>query len=150
MRPPTRPHVRASRHHSPVGSPAGMPPMLPLDRPAGGASHNIQLNMLRSNVIGRKLSQNEICLMALQNMKSNNGSAATTSTKRESHVNSFQPRKRVAPTRPTIQTVVYNNNIRSNVAVPPPPNPFTNTLVHRQRFVYGQNRSRTTMKFRTH
>ena len=122
-----------------------MPPMLPLDRPAGGASHNIQLNMLRSNVIGRKLSQNEIRLMALQNMKSNNGSVLQPHlTKRESHVNSFQPRKRVAPTRPTIQTVVYNNNIRSNVAIPPPANPFINTLVHRQRFVHGQNRSRTS------
>ena len=29
-------HVRASRHHSPVGSPVGMPPMLPLNPPAGG------------------------------------------------------------------------------------------------------------------
>ena len=101
--------------------------------------------MLRSNVIGRKLSQNEIRLMALQNMKSNNGSVLQPHlTKRESHVNSFQPRKRVAPTRPTIQTVVYNNNIRSNVAIPPPANPFINTLVHRQRFVHGQNRSRSS------
>ena len=122
-------HVRASRHHSPVGSPVGMPPMLPLNPPAGGQGHNIQSNMLRSNVIGRRLSQNEIRLMALQNMKNNNGSVLPQPrlTKRGSHINSFQPTKHLAATRPTIQTVAHSNNISSKVAVLPP-NSYTNTL----------------------
>ena len=138
-------HVRASRHHSPVGSPVGMPPMLPLEPACRGASHNIQSNMLRSNVIGRRLSQNEIRLMALQNMKSNNGSVLPQPrlTKRGSHINSFQPTKHLAPTRPTIQTVAHNNNIRSNGSSTTA-KLHTNTLLHRQRFVHGQNRSRTS------
>ena len=134
--------VHSSLHHSPLASQAAIPPMIPLNLPIGSPRRNIHSNLLRSNVIGRKLSQNEIRLMALQNMKSNNSIIPQSRlTKRQSHVNSFQLTKRPATAHPPIQAAVHSNNIRPDITALPP-NQFNNTRMYRQRLAHGQKRSR--------